>query len=123
MTEKSSRKVKSLRGEIVDFDLFEIKNKILNAPTPDTVAQRERFIDKKRRRGSRKKVDEMLAKQQANESAVRAALVEQRREQEAQKNAVPHVVIDDTIVTPPTNLIEGSDESVLSRKRKIQKTG
>ncbi len=74
-----SRKVKSIRGETVDFDLIDIKNKIMTAPTPDTVQQRERFIDKRRRRGSRKKIDEMLAAQQTNESAVRAAIDEQRR--------------------------------------------
>lgn len=97
-----SRKVKSIRGETVDFDLIDIKNKIMAAPQPEVVNQRERFIDKRRRRGSRKKVDEMLAQQQVNESAVRAAIDEERRKRDAQKNAQPHVVIEDTIVSAPS---------------------
>jgi hypothetical protein len=114
-----SRKVKSIRGEIVDFDLIDIKNKIMTAPTPETVHQRERFIDKRRRRGSRKKVDEMLAAQQTNESAVRAAIEEERRKKKSQLDAQPHIVIDDTIVTPP----ESGDVSSLTQKRRIVKTG
>lgn len=115
-----SRKVKSIRGEVVDFDLMEIKNKIMTAPTPDTVNQRERFIDKRRRRGSRKKVDEMLAAQQVNESAVRAAIEEERRKKKAaidsQLEAQPHIVIDETVVT-------ASDATDSRTKRRIVKTG
>lgn len=98
-----SRKVKSVRGEIVDFDLIDIKNRIMNAPMPDTVTQRERFIDKKRRRGSRKKVDEILAKQQANEAGVRAAIEENRRSRKAsvteQMEAQPHEVLPETVIS------------------------
>lgn len=114
-----SRKVKSIRGEVVDFDLMDIKNKIMTAPTPETVNQRERFIDKRRRRGSRKKVDEMLAAQQVNESAVRAAIEEERRKKkaviDAQLEAQPHVVIDETVVTAET--------AEPATKRRIVKTG
>ena len=63
-----------MRGETVDFDLFEIKNKILSAPLNENIKQRERFIDKKRRRSTARKVDEMLAQQKQNEESVRAAL-------------------------------------------------
>lgn len=94
-----TRKAKSIRGVEVDFDLQDIKNKIMTAPTPDMVTQRERFIDKRRRRGSRKKVDEMLAAQSFNEAAVRAAIEEDRRKKQAEKDSQPHVVIEDTIVT------------------------
>lgn len=97
-----SRKVKSIRGVEVDFDLIDIKNKILAAPQPEVVNQRERFIDKRRRRGSRKKVDEMLAQQQVNEAAVRAAIEEERRKRAAEKSSQPHVVIEDTVVTTPS---------------------
>ena len=114
-----SRKVKSIRGEIVDFDLMDIKNTIMNGPTPETVQQRERFIDKRRRRGSRKKVDEMLAAQQVNESAVRAAIEEERRKKkaviEAQLDAQPHVVLEETVITP--------DNAEGINKRRIVKTG
>ncbi len=96
-----SRKAKSIRGVEVDFDLIDIKNRIMTAPTPDTVQQRERYIDKRRRRGSRKKVDDMLAAQKVNESAVRAALEEERRKRKAEMEAQPHVVLEDTVVAAP----------------------
>ena len=114
-----SRKVKSIRGEVVDFDLIDIKNKIMTAPQPEVVNQRERFIDKRRRRGSRKKVDEMLAAQQVNESAVRAAIEEERRKKKAQLDAQPHVVIEDTIVSAP----EAVEPTATPQKRRIIKTG
>ncbi|QDJ96420.1 hypothetical protein Xoosp13_234 [Xanthomonas phage Xoo-sp13] len=111
-----SRKVKSVRGEIVDFDLMDIKNRIMNAPTPDTVTQRERFIDKKRRRGSRKKADEILAKQQTNEASVRAAMEEDRRRRASdvamQKEAQPHEVLPETVIVaegqPKRRIVKGT---------------
>lgn len=112
-----SRKVRSIRGEVVDFDLIDIKNKIMTAPTPETVNQRERFIDKRRRRGSRKKVDDMLSAQQHNESTVRAAIEEDRRKKKAQIDAQPHVVIEDTIVTST------EADSTVPQKRRIVKNG
>lgn len=115
-----SRKVKSIRGEWVDFDLIDIKNKIMTAPTPETVNQRERFIDKRRRRGSRKKVDEMLAAQATNESAVRAGIEEAKRKRKAQLDAEPHIVIEDTIVSVPEVTAE---PTATPPKRRIVKTG
>ena len=118
-----SRKAKSIRGEVVDFDLIDIKNKIMNAPTPDTVQQRERFIDKRRRRGPRKKIDEMLAAQQVNESAVRAAIEEERRKRKAdltaQLDAQPHVVIEDTVVSAPVETPDATGKA----PRRIVKNG
>ena len=63
-----------MRGETVDFDLFDIKNKILSAPVDENTKQRERFIDKRKRRSSSRKIDEMLAQQKHNEESVRAAI-------------------------------------------------
>lgn len=114
-----SRIAKSIRGEVVDFDLIDIKNKIMNAPTPDTVQQRERFIDKRRRRGPRKKIDDMLAAQQVNESAVRAAIEEERRKRKAELDAQPHVVVEDTIVSAPVETPDATGKA----PRRIIKTG
>lgn len=59
MTKKT---VRSIKGEMVDFDLSEVKQKIGNkAPTTD-VTNRERYIHSKRRRGSRKAVNKALEK-------------------------------------------------------------
>lgn len=104
-----SRKTTSMRGEQVDFDLFDIKNKILSAPTIESVKQRERFIDKKRRRGTSRKIDEMLAQQKQNEESVRAAL--KRNAMDAKNSSAQ----SDT----PTAT---SDESKAAPKRVIRKT-
>ncbi len=93
-----SRKAISLRGVEVDFDLQDIKNKIMTAPTPDVAVQRERFIDKRRRRGTRKKVDEMLVAQNVNESSVRAAIAEDRRKKQLEMERQPHVTLDETVI-------------------------
>lgn len=68
------RKVISIRGEELDFDLFAIKQQILNAPKTEVTKSRERFIDKKRRRTNRNTVDQLLAQQKENEEKVRIAL-------------------------------------------------
>lgn len=39
--------VRSARGDIVDFQLIEIKQQLASAPTPVSVENRRRFIDEK----------------------------------------------------------------------------
>jgi hypothetical protein len=58
-----SRKATSMRGEVVDFDLFAIKEQINGAPLTETIQNREKFIDLKRRRGTKRKLQDMLAEQ------------------------------------------------------------
>lgn len=49
-----AKKVRSARGELVDFDLLKIKSAIASAPKPLTVTKREDFIDKKSRKRLKK---------------------------------------------------------------------
>ena len=42
-----SKKVRSARGEIVDFELLAIKQQLASAPVPKLVAERKRVIDSK----------------------------------------------------------------------------
>lgn len=42
-----SHRVRSARGEIVDFDLLSIKQQLAVTPVPVSVDQRRRFIDEK----------------------------------------------------------------------------
>lgn len=42
-----SRKTRSARGEVVDFDLLAIKQQLAAKPVPVGVDQRRRFIDEK----------------------------------------------------------------------------
>jgi hypothetical protein len=55
------RKVKSHRGEWVNFDLFAIKQQMNEAPITSTIKQREKFIDMKKRRGGKKVLNSMVA--------------------------------------------------------------
>lgn len=112
MATNKPRIVRSMRGEEINFDLAEIKNRILADPEPETSQRRARFIDTKRRR-TRRKTDEMLAEQKNNEAAVRAAIAEQKNAAiQKEKEAAPHVKVEDVVV---------SEENPASKTRKIQR--
>jgi len=49
------KKVKSARGEIIDLDLFRIKEQIASMPAPVDVKQRQDFIERRLRRRLKKK--------------------------------------------------------------------
>lgn len=49
-----SRKIRSMRGEIIDLDLLKIKQQMASTPKPVDVKEREQFVDKKIRRRVRK---------------------------------------------------------------------
>lgn len=53
------KKTRSARGEIVDFDLLEIKQQIASAPKAVDIKKREDFIDRKLRRRLRNAVDKI----------------------------------------------------------------
>jgi len=48
------QKVRSMRGELVDLDLLQMKQQIANTPKPATTQEREKFVDKKIRRRVKK---------------------------------------------------------------------
>lgn len=52
------KKVKSMRGEVIDFDVQGIKDQIASRPAPSTVKARQDFIDQKYRR--RKKISDQI---------------------------------------------------------------
>lgn len=49
-----SKKVRSAKGELVDFDLLQVKEQISNQPTPQDVRARQDFIEKRLRRRLKK---------------------------------------------------------------------
>lgn len=55
-----ARKVKSIKGETVDFDLFDVKRQIGQKPPTTDVKSREEFIFSKRKRGSKRAVNALL---------------------------------------------------------------
>lgn len=54
------RKIKSMRGDIVDFDLLDIKQQMGKKPVSIEVENREKFISSKRRRGGKKTINKLL---------------------------------------------------------------
>lgn len=48
------RKVRTARGEVVDFDLLRIKEQISSTPPPIDVKQRQDFVEKRLRRRLKK---------------------------------------------------------------------
>lgn len=59
--------VKSIKGEMVDFDILKIKQEMESTPTPIEVSERKQFIDNKlQRRIRRAKTDIENAKTKRN---------------------------------------------------------
>lgn len=69
-----ARQVRSIKGELVDFDLFEVKKQIGEKPISMDVENREKFVYSKRKRGSKRAIGKMLDDQQKNVDNVRNAM-------------------------------------------------
>lgn len=69
-----SKIVTSAKGEKVDFDLLTIKNTMAAIPITENVRKREKFINKKRRRGVKRKVDEMAQNKRLEDANFAASL-------------------------------------------------
>ena len=54
----AKKQVRSMRGEVVDFDVEAIKGQIASRPAPTSVQARQDFIDQKYRR--RKKISDQI---------------------------------------------------------------
>lgn len=102
-----STKIMSVKGELVDFDLLAIKSQIAESPRTEDVVERERFIDKKRRRGGRK-INQMLAEQSDNKKYAESMIDANRKASAAEKASPAEPVnsqteeIPDTVVQPVT---------------------
>lgn len=48
MEQRRNAKVISSRGEEVDFDMLEIRQRVLNQATPQSTVQRRQYIDERR---------------------------------------------------------------------------
>lgn len=83
-----SKKVNSIKGEEVDFDLFEIKAQINSTEKTSDVLMREKYIDIKRRRKNRKTISELLADQEKNKRMVSKSLKKQQSQEANDKVSV-----------------------------------
>ena len=63
------KKVRTAKGQIIDFDLLKIKEQLGEAPTPANVKARQDFIDQKMRRRV-KRVKDKIAEAKKNPKPV-----------------------------------------------------
>lgn len=75
-------KTRSIRGEIVDFDILKVKQQMEKRDKPNDVEMREKYIDIKKRRNPRRSVSDLVKEQNRNELDVREKL---RAAKEAKK--------------------------------------
>jgi hypothetical protein len=73
------RKVTSILGETVDFDLMKVKRNIENRDKPDAVEMREKYIDIRRRRNPRRNVADLVTEQRSNESDARDKIQQSKK--------------------------------------------
>lgn len=111
-----SRKVRSIKNEIVDFDLFDIKNQMSQSPKSADVLMRESYIDIKRRRASRKDIEQLQAEQAKNKAMVRRKMKEQ---QNAEAKKTKTTKADATTETVDT--VEETQEQQTEPKKKTKK--
>jgi len=108
------RQVRSIKGEVVDFDLFEIKKQIEEKPASKDVKNREDFVYAKRKRGSKRTVGKMLNEQRKNTEDVRAAM---RKSTEANISAA----VGESKVREPIETKEKPVKKTVSKRRIIKK--
>ena len=93
-----SRKVVSMRGEVVDFDLFAIKEQLNEAPVTETIEDRHRFINLRRKRGTKRMLQDMVSQQADNERNVEDAIQRKRQSKTADVDAEPTTEKDEPTV-------------------------
>lgn len=54
------KKVRTAKGQIIDFDLLKIKEQMVDSPKPTNVQARQDFIDQKMRRRVKRVKDQLL---------------------------------------------------------------
>jgi len=109
-----AKKVKTIKGVSIDWDLLKIKQEISNAPTPLEVQERKQYIDNKLRR----KIN------RAKESLVKKIIDEQKPEDiisdSNPKNALVDINTREVIDQPDIPTINENKKSV-KKPRRIKK--
>jgi hypothetical protein len=113
-----SRKTKSARGEMVDFDLLQVKSKIQEADKPLDVKTREDFVHLKRKRRGSSKISEMIKKQSEKLEQEKEKEMEEKREQ-ARKHLEKQKANEET--SDSTSEEETTKKEKTATKRKIIK--
>lgn len=124
----AERKVRSIRGELVDFDLLRVKQTIENRNKPDSVEMREKYIDIRRRRNPRRNVADLVDEQRQNEQDAREKIERSRAakkiadEAKAVEAKAVEEVTDKGEVESTPDATKTPAKKTTSRKRVIKRT-
>ncbi len=119
----AERKVRSIRGELVDFDLLRVKQTIENRNKPDSVEMREKYIDIRRRRNPRRNVADLVDEQRQNEQDAREKIERSRAAKKIadEAKAAEEVAGKDEVKSTP-DVTKTPVKKNTSRKRVIKRT-
>jgi len=109
-------KITSMRGETVDFDLLQIKQQMDTTPTEE-IRLREKFIDSRRRRGTKRNIKEMVAQQQSSQERVESLLAEKRANVAQGKDTKPKAQVEKKVAVEKPVVVETNT----TEKRKVIK--
>ena len=117
-------KQRSIRGEIVDFDLMKVKSRIESGSKPNDVEMREKYIDIRRRRNPRRNVSDLVREQQKNANdareKIRISKENALKAKEAAKAEEDEVTVSDVVEVQPT-VEETVEATPTETTRKIAK--
>lgn len=108
-----SRKTKSMRGAEVDFDHLEIKSQLSKTPKSIAITERERFVNLRKSRNNKKKIEELLVKQREATQAARAGVEKSKEKANKEKLEAVPVVVEEVKEEAPVKKIVKKNESGL----------
>lgn len=111
---ENDNKVMSNRGEMVDFDLLRMKSEMSGVPKTIEVVNREKFIDKKRRKGSSRKIKDMVKSQAENQRYV----AENLKNKPSSVTTEPEIVLEKSEINTETPVAQTETSIARYKKRK-----
>ena len=102
----AGKKVRSIKGDIVDFDLMKIKQNMEQRDKPDSVELREKYIDIRRRRNPRRNVSDLVNEQRQNQNDAREGIERSKRERLEREKAEQDTEAVETVETVETETVE-----------------
>jgi len=116
---KQGRKVKSMRGTVVDFDLLDIQNQLATSPKPTEVQAREDFVDRKLRR--RQRVAERAAAAAENKKQADVNVDAKEQKTPEVKEEVRHLAKDMPKVEEPAPVEKKVSKKKTTTKKAVTK--
>lgn len=97
------KKIRSARGEIVDFDLLKIKQQMASSPTTTTVKARQDFIEKRLRRKAQSLKYKLIKEQQRTNELSDAIVKNNSVSQEPKTKTTNRTSTRKQVARPTTN--------------------